>query len=198
MLPFLNPFSLPRHASIRSSSMIRLALCACMHARARTNAQLAGRPGSTCSVPVNGHAWIHLFRRPAGGGACRGSTGCRAKRHLNVFLFLTSCTVKNPPGRAQSDGVPVDCWLGSIVCKRARLQPSGMARRRRVGAGGGIPPWVSIQAQLLGKLAGGKASGSRDFGTCVYPELELDGNAGQFSTTAGQVAAASLNTQARS
>ena len=46
MLPFLSPFSLPRHASIRSSSMIRLALCACMHARARTNAQLAGRPGS--------------------------------------------------------------------------------------------------------------------------------------------------------
>ena len=176
-----------------SSSMIRLALlvCACMHAHAaaRTRAQLAGqdrrrrRRRPAACVPVNGHASIHLFRRPAGGGACGGSTGCRAKRHLNVFLFLSCENPIQRAGRAQSEGgSTVDYWLGSIE----------QGCNRPVWHGGGASaPAVAFRRAcrfrfrpscLLGiNEAGGKASGSRDFGTCVYPELELDGNPGLCS-----------------
>ena len=125
-----------------SSSMIRLALlvCACMHAHAaaRTRAQLAGRDRRrrrrrpAACVPVNGHASIHLFRRPAGGGACRGSTGCRAKRHLNVFLFLSCENPIQRAGRAQSEGgSTVDYWLGSIEqgCNRPVWHGGGASAR---------------------------------------------------------------------
>jgi hypothetical protein len=131
-----------------------------------THERAAGRPGSaaasTTCVPVNGHASIHLFRRPAGGGACGGSTGCRAKAPPECFSVLLC-----HPGRtcSQIDGIPpIIGWASSARNSKAVTVRYGTvaARRRR--------RWHSAVRAIQAQLDAGEASGSRDFGTCVYPD----------------------------